>query len=255
MLLTVGLFVLAVFLGLGVFQIKRLAWKEALIAKVDRHAHATPVPLPAPAAWPSLGKETDEYRRVVVLGRYAHDKETLVKASTVLGPGFWVMTPMLTPQGFWVMVNRGFVPANMRERSQRGQDAQTSFWAPEGEQTVVALLRMSEPDGSWLQDNDVASDRWYSRDVAAMAQARGLTDVPVAPYFLDEVAAEASALSSRPWPRAGLTVLRFNNNHLVYSLTWFTLAAMTAGALGYLLVDEWRLRQLAGDRRHHDHHA
>lgn len=247
-----GLFVFSVFFGLGVFQIKRLAWKEALIARVDRHVHAVPVPAPLPAAWPSLGKETDEYRRVVVQGRFAHDKETLVKASTVLGAGFWVMTPMVTPQGFWVMVNRGFVPGSLREQSLRDH---TNFLVPEGQQTVVALLRMSEPGGTWLQDNDVASNRWYSRDVAAMSQARGLTDAPVAPYFLDAVAtARAVSATEGPWPRAGLTVLHFNNNHLVYSLTWFTLAAMTAGALGYLLVDEWRLRRLAGDRRHHDPH-
>jgi len=247
--MAVALVAFAGFFGLGVFQVKRLAWKEALIARVDRHVHATPVPAPTPGAWPSISKERDEYRRVVVKGTFAHTKETLVKASTVLGPGFWVMTPLRTTQGHWVMVNRGFVPTQQREPTQRG------LTAPDGEQTVVALLRLTEPEGTWLQSNDVGNDRWYSRDVAAMAAARGLTDAPVAPYFLDVVAGEPTEPAAVAWPRPGLTVLHFNNNHLVYALTWFTLAAMTAGALGYLLVDERRLRRLAGDRRSHDTHA
>jgi cytochrome oxidase assembly protein ShyY1 len=47
------------------------------------------------------------------------------------------------------------------------------------------------------------------------------------------------------WPRAGLTVLHFSNNHRVYAATWFALAAMAAAAIGYLVVDERRLRRLA----------
>jgi surfeit locus 1 family protein len=247
--MAVALLAFAGFFSLGVFQVKRLAWKDALIARVDRHVHAVPVSAPAPGAWPAVSKERDEYRRVSVQGTFAHAKETLVKASTVLGSGYWVMTPLQTAQGHWVMVNRGFVPTHLREQAQRGLPV------PEGEQMVVALLRLTEPDGTWLQSNDVGNDRWYSRDVAALAAARGLGDAPVAPYFLDVVASEPSTPAAVAWPRPGLTVLHFNNNHLVYALTWFTLAAMTAGALGYLLVDERRLRRPAGDRRSHDTHS
>ena len=57
-----------------------------------------------------------------------------------------------------------------------------------------------------------------------IASTRGLTDV--APYFVD---AEASGVDG--WPRGGLTVVTFRNSHLVYALTWFTLAAMLAAAL------------------------
>ena len=62
---------------------------------------------------------------------------------------------------------------------------------------------------------------------------------PVAPYFIDAAAAAPAA-----WPRGGLTVLQFNNHHIVYALTWFVLAAMTAGAAVYLVRSERRLRAL-----------
>jgi surfeit locus 1 family protein len=138
------------------------------------------------------------------------------------------MTPLRTEAGHWVFVNRGFVPPELRGRVPR----------PEGALAVTGLLRPGEPGGNLLQQNQPAEHRWYSRDVAAMAAARGLQG-PVAPFFVD---AQAAAGSAATWPRAGLTVLKFPNNHLGYALTWFTLAAMVAGAVGYLLLDERRLR-------------
>jgi surfeit locus 1 family protein len=71
--------------------------------------------------------------------------------------------------------------------------------------------------------------------------ARGLG--PVAPYFVD---ASSEATPPTGWPRAGLTVVHFSNNHRVYAITWFALAAMSACAIGYLVIDERRLRRLAG---------
>ncbi|MDE2592730.1 MAG: SURF1 family protein [Burkholderiales bacterium] len=240
----------AAFTSLGIWQVKRLAWKEALIAQVERNVHGAPAMGPGPAAWMSLKREADEYRRLSVRGQFAHDQETLVRASTELGGGYWVLTPLRTEQGFWVWVNRGFVPPEWREPSKRRATE------PTGEQTVVGLLRWSEPGGSALQKNDGTQGRWYSRDVLAMAAAQGLAGQPVAPYFIDVAAPDQPA--SRPastvtptWPRPGLTVLRFTNNHLVYALTWFALAAMTAGALGYVVADERRLRRLADKRASH----
>ena len=99
---------------------------------------------------------------------------------------------------------------------------------------------MSEPGGGFLRDNRPAQDRWYSRDVAAIAQARGLRDV--APYFVD---AEAGAGSG--WPRAGMTVIHFRNQHLQYALTWFVLAAMALWGVLRLLSEQRRMRHHGGD--------
>ncbi|HEY0570474.1 MAG TPA: SURF1 family cytochrome oxidase biogenesis protein, partial [Enterovirga sp.] len=77
--------------------------------------------------------------------------------------------------------------------------------------------------------NDPASDRWFSRDVAAIAAAHGVAEA--APYFID---AEREPGQSG-LPVAGLTVISFSNNHLVYALTWAVLAMMTAA--GAILVN------------------
>jgi surfeit locus 1 family protein len=205
-----------VLLGLGTWQVERRAWKLDLIARTDARVHAAPVPAPGPSEWPGIGRD-DAYRHVRLSGRFLNDRETLVQAVTDYGAGFWVVTPLRRDDGTTVLINRGFVPGDRKDPSSReaGQIA--------GPVEVVGLLRPSEPGGAFLRSNDPAGNRWYSRDVAAIATARGLSDV--APYFVDADAAP----NPGGLPVGGLTVVSFPNNHLVYAITWYGLALMLAG--------------------------
>lgn len=196
--------------ALGVWQVRRLAWKRDLIERVDARVRAPPVSSPGPEAWSRVSAAADEYRRVRVSGVFETDRETLVQAVTELGPGFWVMTPLRMAAGPEILVNRGFVPSETARRT-----------APASVVTVTGLVRMSEPHGGFLRANQPGVGRWYSRDVAAIAKARGLENA--APYFID---ADASP-NAGGWPRGGLTVVRFRNSHLAYALTWFGLAGMS----------------------------
>lgn len=204
----------------------RRAWKLDLIARVEARLQAPPVPAPGPADWPAITAETDAYRRLRVTGRFLQERPALVQAVTALGGGFWVVAPLRTSDGFVAMVNRGFVPADRRERAVERP--------PEDPVTLTGLMRMSEPGGAFLRSNDPASDRWYARDVAAIARARGLG--AVAPYFID---ADANP-RARDGPVGGLTVVDFRNDHLVYAITWFVLAAMVAGGVLYIDLDASR---------------
>ena len=225
-----GLILIGVFLALGLWQVQRLAWKEALIHRVEVSRASPPQTMPAPQDWPQVKRDTHEYQRLLLQGRFDHGRETLVQASTALGTGWWVITPLQTAEGHWVLVNRGFVDAEHRAPARRD--------APEGDVALQGLLRISEPDGRLWQHNDARAGRWYSRDVTAIAAARELPGA-VAPFFID-----ASEGAEGQWPRAGLTVLSFSNNHLLYALTWFALAAMVCGALVFV----WRFerRQVPG---------
>jgi surfeit locus 1 family protein len=175
--------------------------------------------MPAPASWPAITAASDEYLRVTVAGRFLNDRETLVKAVTDDGAGFWVLTPLQTSEGTVVLINRGFVPPERRDPPTRRDDEAKDMVS------VTGLLRMTEPKGGFLRSNDPAGDRWYSRDVVAIAAARGLSNV--APFFID---ADATP-NPGGYPVGGLTVVRFHNSHLIYALTWFGLAFMLAVAL------------------------
>ncbi len=209
--LLAGLALLAIagLVALGVWQLERRTWKLALIARVEARLRAAPVSAPPPPAWRGVDAD-DAYTRVAATGTYRPDSDTYVQAATALGGGFWVLTPLVTREGWSVLVNRGFVPPERRGHVP----------APAGPVRVTGLLRTSEPAGAFLRRNAPAADRWYSRDVAAIAAERGLSRA--APYFID-----ADARTAR-WPRGGLTVVRFRNSHFVYALTWFGLAALLA---------------------------
>lgn len=208
--------------GLGIWQLQRRSWKLDLIARVEDRLRAASVAAPGPADWPAITAQADEYRRVTLQGRYLDAAETLTMAVTERGPGFWVLAPFRADSGFTILVNRGFVPEDRRAPEERRKTAG-------GEIRLVGLLRPSEPDGGFLRANDPKAGRWYSRDVAAIALARQLG--PVAPYFVD---ADATA-EPGPLPQGGMTQIAFRNTHLVYALTWFCLALMSAGAMAYLL--------------------
>ena len=213
-----ALLIFAGFVALGVWQVHRRTWKLALIAQVDARALAAPVAPPPPGA--IVTAANDAYRRVVVRGVFRHDRETLVRAATALGSGYWVMTPLETPTAV-VLINRGYVSPEQR----------TAHAKPPGVQTVTGYLRITEPGGGFLRSNDPAHDNWYSRDVAAIARARG---VRAAPYFIDADRVGDAA------PVGALTVIAFPNNHLVYMLTWFALAGLTLVGLGVLFRQDRR---------------
>lgn len=214
-----SLIVFVILMALGIWQVERRAWKLALIDRVEQRVHAPAQPILSRDSWPAITAANDEYRHVSVSGRFLHDRETLIQAVTEEGPGYWVLTPLKRDDGTAILINRGFVPSERREASTR-RDGN-----PDGQVEITGLLRITEPKGGFLRDNVPQHNRWYSRDVAAIAVARGLQNV--APFFVDADAGSQSAGG----PIGGLTVIRFPNNHLIYALTWFALAFMLAGRL------------------------
>lgn len=227
------------FAALSAWQWQRLAWKEALLARIERQQAAAPQPLASPSAWAGIGRENDEYRPVTLRGHLEPQREIRVLASTELGRGHWVMVPLRLAgrpadggsDAARVWLNRGFVDEAHTDPATRA--------TPTVEVQVTGLIRFSEP-GRWLwQHNDPAAGRWVGRDVAAMSQA---ARIQAAPFFIDVAeggerpvagATPDSAAGNVPdgtaramgFPRGGLTVLRFSNNHRVYALTWLALAA------------------------------
>lgn len=219
-----GAVLCAALFALGVWQMQRLAWKTDLIERVEARVNADPVPVPGPADWAGLDPSDIEYRRVRLSGHYLPE-QALTQAVTELDGGFWVMTPLALDSGGTVLVNRGFIPVAMPAPA-----------PPSGQVEVAGLMRLTEPGGGFLRTNDPAGDRWYSRDVAAIAAAKAVPG-PVAPFFVD------ASGPDQGFPRGGLTVISFRNSHLSYALTWFALTAMVGFAVALLLRQEYRIRR------------
>lgn len=222
-----ALLIVASLCALCAWQIQRRAWKHDLIERVERGVHSPPTAAPGRESWPGISGASDEYRRVSVTGRWLPIQAAFVQASTVLGTGYWVMSPFGRDDGTTIFINRGFVPPEARTGPDKLQPTGANAV------TMTGLLRLSMPKGAFLRTNDPAVDRWYSRDIAAIAASRGIEDA--APFFID-----ADRTDEAGGPVGGLTVVSFANNHLVYAITWGTLAIMAAAFAGFVNLDLYR---------------
>lgn len=210
---------LAILLSLGFWQVRRLAWKEDLLARIHARIHAPPQSLPPEASWPTLKPDDYEYRHVTASGVFENDKETLVFTSSGgadagAGPGYFVLTPLRLADGADVIVNRGFVPVANKAPASRaaGEIA--------GPVTVRGLMRSPQDRNMFTPADDPAKGAWFTRDPAEIANFFHLGRT--APFSID---ADASAPESPGLPAGGATVLNIPNNHFSYAVTWFGLAA------------------------------
>lgn len=220
-------FFFVLFMRLGVWQMHRLTWKEHLIAAVNERAHNPPVLAPGPKEWKNITTEKDAYLPVFAEGHFLNDKEILVTSMEKETTGYFLMTPFVTQKGFYIIVNRGFVPLQYRSLATR-QKGNIN-----GETRVTGLLRLNEGPGRLFWKNKPEKNLWYSRDPQQIAETWHLSNV--APYFID-----ADATPNRGGvPIGGLTHIQFRNAHLSYIITWFTLALGTLMALTYLLYDRY----------------
>ena len=219
---------LAILLGLGTWQLARKSEKEALIARIVERSHAEPPAGPPP--FDEWDAKADEFSRVQARGTFLHDKETLVHGLAPGEPGralqgFYVITPLKRDDGTTILINRGFVPTELKRPEDRaaGQVASAA--------TVTGMLRASETRTMFVPESDPKRDAWFTRDIPGISAARNLTNV--APYLIE---ADGTA-NPGGWPRGGQLRVDLPNNHLQYAFTWFGIAACLIGVFS---VFAWR---------------
>jgi surfeit locus 1 family protein len=204
-----------VLIGLGSWQIERKAWKEELIAPLERRLRATPVSLPPPAQWTRISAVDFEFVRVRVQVEWPGGNDALLyTAGSALrddakSQGYFVFSPARALGVGTVVVNRGFVP-------------QTTYPRASGVQDIVGVLRWPEAPSWFVVAHDTAGTIWSLRDHRAMAALKGWGEV--APFYIDQEAPVPSG--GLPHPSALKVQLR--NDHLQYAITWYALAAVLA---------------------------
>jgi surfeit locus 1 family protein len=231
--LLAGALALAVLLALGVWQVQRLAWKEALIATIQTRLASPPVPL-AEVLGSNDSFADQEYRPVTASGVFQHQAERHFFATHDGVSGFYVYTPLLLDSGDYLFVNRGFVPYERKEPSTRPEGQVT------GRVNLTGLVRpmLLEKPSSIVPDNDPAKNIFYWKDIRAMAETSGLPLERFQGLFVDA----NDAPNPGGLPIGGVTIIELPNNHLQYAMTWFGLAAALVGVLGMWF---WRNRAKA----------
>src|SRR5215472_13069176 len=143
---------LLVLLALGSWQIERLFWKRELIAQRQVALAAATAAAPR-----SLAEARGmEFRHVTDEGVFLHDKEIFLGATSEAGRnGYQVLTPLREAGGRTVFVNRGFIPAELKDPSTRFAGQVT------GPVRVQGLLRLPAGKPAWfLPDNRPDLNYW-----------------------------------------------------------------------------------------------
>ena len=217
-LLAPVLFVLVIggiLVSLGFWQLRRLAWKESLIAEIAARSKGPPQPLPDPSQWSRLAPSDYAYRHVGADGRYENDKEVLVfygAGPHDLGPGYLVLTPLRLDSGGTVIINRGFVPVAFSAKSARAAGE------IQGETHVVGLMRPPQTRNVFTPADEPDKGLYFTSDPVAIGANLHLQRT--APFVVDADDAPVPG----GWPKGGTTEIDIPNNHLDYALTWFGLA-------------------------------
>ena len=199
----------AILCGLGVWQLERLQWKLALIARVDSHMAAAPLSLDQLLA---MNPDDAQYRRVTLNGRFDHAREAYVFTTDEGAAVYHVLTPLRAGDGKVLMVDRGEVPKDKLDPAIRAAGNVA------GAIQVTGVWRVPDAPGAFTPPPDRAKRIWYARDLGAIAAADHLA-------LAAPVVIEADATPNPGgWPRGGRTVVSFRNQHLSYAVTWFGLA-------------------------------
>jgi surfeit locus 1 family protein len=220
-----GVFTLAmvaVFVGLGVWQLQRRVEKHALIAALTERLAAAPGPLPLPAQWSALTPALDEFRRVRFAATYASGPDAMVYSSgsavrdDISGPGTWAFLPARLPTGETVVINTGFVQNTMQDRDQEDRAVKPLVTSAPFE--LTGYLRFPETAGVLTPAENVTRRLWFTRDHLAMAHALGWGEV--APFYVDlETPSPANGI-----PKPGPLDVHLKDDHMQYAITWFALA-------------------------------
>ena len=211
-----GLVGCAILLSLGTWQVKRLAWKEAILTEINTEIAAAPVLLPAT---PNLADH--KYLPVEVGGDFTGDELHVLFSIKNQGAGYRVISAFVTQDGRRIMIDRGFVPTDRKveDRAATAIKVQGNLHWP------------NEIDGFTPQP-DKAKNIWFARDIPAMAAQLGTEETLIV--------ARATTKTTPDVQPVPVTATGIPNDHLQYAITWFLLAIAWAGMTAYLL---WRIRQ------------
>jgi cytochrome oxidase assembly protein ShyY1 len=212
----------ALFVGLGVWQLQRRVEKHALIAVLTERLAAAPAPLPPAAEWNKLTPDRGEFRRVSFAATYESRLDAMVYGSgssirpDISGPGTWAFLPARLASGETVAVNAGFVPNTMQDRGM--QDRAVAQLITGKAVAMTGYIRFPVTAGVLTPNVEHDKRLWFARDHLAMAQALGWQEV--APFYIDlEMPVPPSGI-----PKPGPLEVNLRDDHMQYAITWFSLA-------------------------------
>lgn len=223
---------LAILISLGMWQVQRLAWKEALLERLARLETAAPVDAAPVIRAAGAPGELDMVR--VRLDCPGLATAPFVELYGLLDgrPGRRIISACSLSGGPYasLLVDRGFIPDGVTARPPVGGSATEAGPAP-----LIGVLRIPDLATRFTPRADPAKRLWFSRDIPAMAAVLGASR-PVPLMLMAETKSNPGLAELVPSP----VPAAISNRHLEYALTWFGLAAALAGVYAARLRKHYR---------------
>ena len=211
-----GLAGAGVLIWLGLWQLERLQWKNAMLVQIEARIGSAPVAIPE-----QPDKARNQFLPVVMTGRILTAEIHVLASVQKIGAGYRIISAFQMDDGRRLMLDRGFVAIAAKDAPR-----------PEVGAEIIGNLHWPDEINSATPEPDLGAAIWFARDIPAMAKVLGTEPVLV----VQRHSSEASPVSS-PFP---VTSSGIPNRHLEYVVTWFGLALVWLGMTAYLI---WRIRR------------
>ena len=216
--LILGLAGCGVLISLGLWQVERLAWKQAILADIDTRLGAPHQPLTR-----FVNEAQNEYTQVLVAGRPTGEELHVLDSGTAAGTGYRVIARFETEIGP-IMLDMGLLALDNKAADPLTRDMR-----------VTGTLLWPDDQNDSTPAPDLARNIWFARNVPAMSQALGTLPIMV-------VVSQTDPADPRLTPLP-ITTAGIKNDHLEYAITWFLLAGVWAIMTLYLIRRTLRPRQ------------
>ena len=217
-----SLFLFIVLIGLGVWQVHRLHWKDHLLAALDQAESQPALPLTS---------HPRPFEKVKVSGHWssAIAHYGVEVRDTPQGPrmGSQLVVPLLRPNAPAVLSVLGW------------QADGVSYPLPPGEVQLTGYVRPPEHRRWFSAGDNPVTARFFTLDPYEISKTLAVDAEPFTLVVLQDEDLKNQGLSFEPV--AATRLPRPLNNHLSYALTWFGLAATQLVVFGI-----WVRRYLLG---------
>ena len=208
-----GLGGLSILVSLGIWQMQRLAWKQAIITQIEERIVEAPIALPA-----NPNRVDDKYLSVTAEGFVNPEFLRVLVSQKRIGAGYKLISPLVL-QDRTVLLDRGFISVN---------DTLPTDITAQNRSVVTGNLHWPQEIDSYTPAPDIAKNIWFARDVDAMAKI--LKTDPVMIVLREISPADTNAT---PLP---VDTVNIPNDHLQYAITWFLLALIWSAMTAYFLL-------------------
>lgn len=224
----VTLLLLYLLFSLGQWQLSRAQSKESLKHQIDSRSELKPVDL---ALLPA-SEEDKQFVQVQISGRFHQEKSFLLDNRVMdTYAGFNVVTPFITEQGSWVLVNRGWIP-----RTKYRSDLPV-FDTPKNNVVLKGFVRTPYKKVFMLADQQYDVTRWpVIIQNINIKELEEVLDKPIESYAVF-LGAESIGGFNRNWPAYKLD----SSKHIGYAVQWFALFCALLGI--FLIVNTKKKKQ------------